>query len=151
MKVRPLLVYAGLLSFGLCGAETLVQAAYTAQNAPDRTPDGYPIVWLGNAVEEKSPTSERDAVPDGFKRIRNATDNYVRFAKGTDKRAYGCYAGTAPEVTPTQLTEVRGREEGEGPKTTFKTHGWLIVCQMVSSAGGCAPSLSSQPAPPPNP
>jgi hypothetical protein len=153
MKVRPLLPIAGLvgLALALYGAEPVAQAAYTAQNAPDRTADGYPIVWLGNAAEPGSPTSDKDSVPDAFKRIRNATDNYVRFAKGADKRAYACYAGTAPDVTPTQLVEVRGREEGDGPKTTFRVNGWMVTCKVVAAAGAGAASLSSQPAPPANP
>lgn len=150
MKVRPLLPFACAALFALCGAPT-AQAAYTAQNAPDRTADGYPIIWLGNAAEPNSPTSDKDAVPDAFKRIRNATDNYVRFAKGTDKRAYACYSGTAPEVTPTQMVEVRGREEGDGPKTTFKVNGSLITCKVIAATGTGANNLSSQPAPAPTP
>ena len=150
MKVRPLLFSVGLY-VAMIGAPALVQAAYTAQNAPDRTADNYPIIWLGNAEQDGSPTSDRDAVPDSFKRVRNATDNYIRFAKGTDKRAYGCYAGTSPEVTQTQMIEVRGREEGEGPKTTFRINGWLVTCKKIASSGAGAASLSSQPAPPPAP
>jgi hypothetical protein len=148
MKLRPLLPFACAGLLALCGAERLVHAAYTAQNAPDRTADGYPIIWLGNASEQGAPTSDKDSVPDAFKRIRTATDNYVRFAKGADKRAYGCYAGPAPEVTSTKLVEVRGREEGDGPKTTFSVNGWMITCKVIAAGAGAA-SLSSQPAPPP--
>jgi hypothetical protein len=149
MKVRPIL-FSALLA-GMLGAPALVQAAYTAQNAPDRTTDNYPIIWLGNAEQDGSPTSDKDAVPEAFKRVRNATDNYIRFAKGTDKRAYGCYAGGAPTVTQTQMIEVRGREEGEGPKTTFRINGWLITCQRVAATGAGPANLSSQPAPAPTP
>lgn len=149
MKVRLLLLSMGLIA--IVAAQTRSWAEYTAQNAPDRTADGYPIIWLGNAVEDGGPTSEKDAVPDSFKRIRTTTDNYVRFAKGTDKRAYGCYAGGSPEVGPTSMLEVRGREEAEGVKQTFRVNGWMVTCKKVATPTAAAPSLSSQPAPAPNP
>ncbi len=135
----------------LCAAPSMLQAAVLSPTtAPDRTPDGYPIIWLGNGgvVENQpTPTSATDAVPASFKRIRTP-DQYVRFVSGSDKRAYGCYAGTAPEVASTQLTEVHGREEGDGPKTTFHVNGWLISCKPLSASAPPA-DLSNVPAPPP--
>jgi hypothetical protein len=135
----------------LCGTPALLQAAVlTPSTAPERTPDGYPVVWLGNAQVDGQPTSTSDAVPASFKRVRTP-DQYVRFASGTDKRAYGCYAGGSPQVEPWQMVEVHGREEGEGIKQTFRIPGWRITCQRVPSANGSGSNdLTNVAVPPPS-
>lgn len=124
----------GLAAALLCGLPALISAApaLTPSTAPDKTPDGFPIVWLGNAEKDGLPTSTMDAVPAAFQRARIGADQFVRFTNGNDKRAYGCYTGDTPQVMSWQLLEVHGREESEGVKQTFRVAGWRVVCKRLA-------------------